>query len=292
MADEPEQQPVGKELAGERQPPPEGHVLDVGLLGWAIGFGLATFGLAAALDALGVPWKITLAWTLLSWGILVTLEPGLISILLRPPAEMRAKKRPLKSSSPPPEKSVNEEAPESATPIPGIAGKGDSARADRLEPRFWIEEFPLLRRTSFRRMLELALMIALAELGFCRGPRPASDPAGRPSTVKLSDADEAALRKCLDHLCNSGSGDSNGSRGGGAVDKPPKPTGPGDRGNSRKGGDVSGNGDAANGAPSQITLRLDPELENALRQFLQEQQKPDSGSSTFPWGVAGIVVVV
>ena len=35
-----------------------------------------------------------------------------------------------------------------------------------------------------------------------------------------------------------------------------------------------------------------PDLEKALTQFLEKQQKQDSGGSIFPWGVAGIVVVV
>jgi hypothetical protein len=260
-AKEPEKRPVGNEQAVERQSTPEGHALDAGLLGWAIGFGLATFGLAAGLEALGVPWKITLAWTLLSWGILVTLEPELISILLRPQAAMRARKGKIKASSSRADKSGAEGTSTSGTQGPGMEGQdrpGQPAPAERHEPLSWIGESPLLRRTSFRRVLELVLIISLAELGFVGSRAMHPTTPAVPPTVKLSDADESALRKCLDHLCDNGSGSS----------------GP------------------ANGAPSQTTVRMEPELEKALTQFLEKQQKQDQGGSTFPWGVAGFVVVV
>lgn len=217
MAEEPEERPVGKERTAERRPTPEGRALDAELLGWAVGFGLATFGLAAALDALGVPWKVTLAWTLLSWGILVSLEPGLISILLRPPSGMPARKGQKKTSSSPPERSGAEGTSKSGAQTPNPERRdrpGQLVPAEGHEPVFWIEEFRLLRRTNYRRILELALMITLAELGFLgsRAMHPTTPAA--PPTVKLSDADESALRKCLDHLCGNGSGANAGSRGG------------------------------------------------------------------------------
>lgn len=128
-------------------------------------------------------------------------------------------------------------------------------------------------------MLELVLMIALAELGFAgsRATRPITQP-----TVKLSDAGKSALCKCLDHPCDKASGDHAGSGDG-------RTAGCGDRGFGQ-GGDVGGNYGTGNVAPSQTTLRIAPELEKALQQFLEKQQ--DSRGSPFPWGVAGVVVVI